>query len=302
MKKVDKMKPNTILVIKETDIEKIGIGTKRNIIQIQKTIKFEISRNINKFVTMLIVSSAIFLLSMVLTLIQENQNIPSPQDPVDYILGFLGFISILCLIVATSFGGSIIVEDFEKMTGNTLFPKISRGRLLAGRLVARTIYASLTIAFYYVLIAISTLIKYEILPFGIWESMLWAIYYTFALLCFTTFFSSIMNRSSTAMVMTFMFIMMVFGILTSIMMFSGVTIEPLFMLDYYANIITNCFDMPLERFKNRSYGMGPGGISDISFKAWSTPSAFGALVGMAIYSTILLATATYVYKYKQSKH
>ncbi|MCP4762428.1 MAG: ABC transporter permease [archaeon] len=302
MEKIEKLQMSSrVNSHSESKVKKIDTGTKRNFIQIEKTIKFEFSRNLNKLISMLITAAFIFLLSLLLILIQEYQEIPSPEDPVDYILDFLGFISLLSLVVAASFGGSIIAEDFEKLTGNLMFPKITRGRLLIGRLIARTIYASITIAFYYSLVAIATFLKYGILPGTIWLSMIWAIFYTFTLLCFTTFFSSIMNRSSTAMVMTILFVMMVFSILTMILMFTGITVEPLFMIDYYANIITNCFNMPTERFSEFSMGRMGGGGSMPTFQSWITPSVEGAIIGMGIYSAILLFIASIFYKRKQSE-
>ena len=97
--------------------------------------------------------------------------------------------------------------------------------------------------------------------------------------------------------------MVVFQLLTMILMFTGVTIEPLFMLTYYANIITSWFNMPAERFTEVGFG-GPPGMGPVmgdgpTFMSWATPSATGAIFGMAIYSIICIALAYIIYKRRQ---
>ncbi|MHA1730174.1 MAG: ABC transporter permease [Promethearchaeota archaeon] len=286
------------------DIEKTKSGTKRSIIQIQKTIEFEFQKNLSKFISMLLMSIGIFMLFLVVQLIQNAQGLDVPADPVDYFAGYLVMIDFLVLIIAVAFGGGIIVEDFEKDTGNLLFPKIQKNRLLIGRIIARYIYAAMCIVFYYVLVGITTLIIYERLPTIVWESMGWALLYTFAVFSFMILFSSFMNRVASAMIVGMMIVLMVFQLLTMILMFTGVTIEPLFMLTYYANIITRWFNMPEERFTEvgimGSPGMGPPGMRDgPTFMSWATPSVTGAILGMTIYSIICIALAYIIYKRRQ---
>lgn len=282
-------------------IEKTKSGAKRSVIQIQKTIEFEFQKNLSKFISMLLTTIGIFLLFLVIELIQSAQGSEVPADPTDYFSGYLMMIDFLILIIAVAFGGGIIAEDFEKDTGNLLFPKIQKDRLLIGRIIARYIYAAMCVIFYYVLIGIATLIIYESLPLIVWESMGWALLYTFAVFSFMILFSSFMKRAASAMIVGMLIILMVFQLLTIILMYTGVTIEPLFMLTYYANIITSWFNMPSERFTEVGLGMGPGGVRDgPTFMSWATPSATGAILGMTIYSIACIALAYFIYKRRQN--
>jgi ABC-type transport system involved in multi-copper enzyme maturation permease subunit len=227
-------------------IQKTKTGMKRRLIQIQKTVGFELKKNQSKFIAMLIISLGIYVLFLIINLIQEGKGAPLPADPIDYINTYFIMISFLIMIIAVTMGGGIIAEDFEKETGNLLFPKIQKNRLLAGRVIARYIYAAISVALFYVLIGITTLIKYDTLPAILWESMGWSLLYTFAVFSFIILFSSFMKRTATAMIVGMVFVLMVFELLSLILMFTGVTIEPFFMLNYYAKIITACFNMPAE--------------------------------------------------------
>jgi len=285
--------------------ERTHTGTKRSFLQIQKTIGFEFARNGKREITSLIISLAIFTLTLIIQIIQENQGAPVTEDPAVYFQGYLFMIDFLILIIAATFGGSIIAEDFEKQTGNLLFPKITKDRLLIGRIIARYIYSMSAVVFYYVLVAITTFIKYDGIPKIIWGSLGWALLYTFALLSFVTMFSALMKKSSTAMVSSILIVLIVFQLLTMILMYTGVTVEPFFMLTYYANIIRSWFNMPAtdERYTEFSFQGGPGGqmTDGNTYYSWSTPSASGAVIGMLVYSAICLTIAYLVFRRRQNK-
>ncbi|QEE14433.1 ABC transporter permease [Promethearchaeum syntrophicum] len=285
--------------------ERTKTGTKRSILQIRKTITFEFARNGRRAITSLFISFAIFALFLIVQIIQENQGSPVPEDPAEYFQGYLFMIDFLILIIAATFGGSIIAEDFEKQTGNLLFPKITKDRLLVGRIIARYIYSMAAVIFYYILVAITTFIKYDGIPKIIWGSLGWALLYTFALLSFVTMFSALMKRSSTAMISSILIVLIVFQLLTMILMYTGATVEPFFMLTYYANIIRSWFNMPADdqRFTEFSFRGGPSGqmTDGNTYMSWSTPSATGAVIGMLVYSAICLTIAYLVFRRRQNK-
>ncbi|MHA1777322.1 MAG: hypothetical protein DRO88_04835 [Promethearchaeia archaeon] len=284
--------------------EKINIGAYRGWIQIEKTISFEFVRNGKKLLAMIITSAGIFLLSLIIQLIQKNQGMDLPFEALDYFQNYLGMINFLILIIGTTFFGSIIAEDFEKETGNLIFPKIPKERLLLGRFIARYLYAFLSVAFYYLLVAIVTYVEYDGIPKIVWESMLWAEWYLFGIAAFFTMFSSIFKRSSTAMITGILSILIIFNLLSMIFMFSGVTVEPFYFLTYYANIITQWFHMPAadSRFQEIPFMRGPGAAASegSTYYQWITPSATGAIIGLGIYSIICLTIAYILFKRRQN--
>jgi len=281
--------------------QRTKIGTKRSYLQIEKTIKFEFLRTGKKMVSMLTMNFLIFALFLIIEIIDESNGAIPTEDPAEYFEGYLFMVSFIILIVASTFGGSIIAEDFEKNTGNLLFPKITKDRLLFGRLVARYFYAALAVSFYYVLVAVATFIKYDAIPKVVWGSLGWSLLYTFALLSFVTLFSALMKRSSSATIFSILIVLIVFQLLTMILMVTGVTIEPFFMLTYYSNIIINWFHMPEERYMELPFHRGPEGVSEETFYSWITPDATGAIIGMLVWSVVCLTIAYLVFRRRQNK-
>ncbi len=281
------------------EITKSRTGLKRSAIQIKATIIFEWRRNLKNLIIMLCVATAIYVLTLVINLIQEYRTGESPEDLVDYIKSFLFMIDFLILIIAAAFGGSIIAEDYHSQTGNLVFPKITKARLLTGRVIARYLYSALTVIFFYLLVIITTLIKYGSVSELVWVSMVWSLLYTFLVLSFVVFFSSFMKSTSATLITSILFILMVFNLANMILMFTGVEIEPFFILTYYASIITQSFAMPTTRFAE--FSMGFNGGHGPTFMSWITPSIEGAIIGMLIYSALLLIAAYFFFRRRQQK-
>lgn len=268
--------------------------------QVIKTVNFEAQRNLKKMIMMIVLSSLIFALSVYLQTLMDSE----PEKAIDYISSYLGMMNFLILIIALTLGSSMIVEDFEKQTGNLLFPKIEKSRLLIGRYITRWTYGVVAIFIYYAEIAIITYTKYDTLPSVFWNSFGWAILYYHLILSLVVFVSSILNRVATTSVMTLFLVLIVFNIVESILVFSEVKTEPLFLPTYYANLISASLDMPAERFRDISAAMmgirGPG-LDDRVFRQWITPSETGGFWGIVIYSALLLVSAYLIYRRKQSK-
>ncbi|MBD3228410.1 MAG: hypothetical protein GF329_09495 [Candidatus Lokiarchaeota archaeon] len=277
------------------EISKNKIGFKRGLTQVFDTIHFEFKKNLKKTIIMLLFFLFVFALNVVLQQFREFQGVDLPEDPVNYVQLYLDLIGLLIIISASGFAGGIIAEDYQKDTRNLLFPKINKTRLLAGRVISLYFLNILMVGFYYALVSIITFIKYSIVPISILTSMGWALFYNFTLFTFVTFISSVMKSSSVSIIVSLLVLLIVFNIVSSILIFTGVTeyVEPLFILTYYGNIISNCLDMPDPRY-GIIYGRpGPGAPE---FTSWITPSFKGAAVGLIIHSAIFLGTAYILFK------
>ncbi|MHA1417821.1 MAG: ABC transporter permease [Candidatus Heimdallarchaeaceae archaeon] len=285
----------------ESKFEKTPVGFMRSLDQVGATTKFELRRNVKNSIISLFVAGFIFVLSLVINLITESRLGESPETATEYITSYLGMISFFILIIATMFGGNIIALDYDKQTGNLLFPKITKGRLFVGRLIARYVLSALAVIFYYILVVIVAAFKYTDLPVETWASLGWALLYTFLVLSLVIFFSSFMKKTSTAIVVSLVMVLMVFNLGSTILSITGVTIEPLFILTYYSRIITQSFAMPTERFVEGFLGgPHPGGDAPTVMQ-WITPSVEGAIIGMLIYSAILLVAAYFLFRRRQQK-
>ncbi len=276
---------------------------KKTVMQVKQTIKFEFIRNRGKFLAMVITSLSLFALNLIIELISENQGALRTEDVIEYFTGYLGMLSLLILIIGTTFGGNMIAMDFEKHTGNLLFPKITKGRLMVGRVISRYVMAAASLFMYYLPTAIITYIYFGEIPGAVWESFGWAAYYQLMVLSFVIFFSSFMKRSSGASTLSLLILLIVFNLIQMLVTVAGVTAEPFFILTYFGNIITFSFNMPEVRSVIGPIGgHGPGGAAigeDVT--NWLTPSRTGAAIGMGIYTVVLLGAAYFIYRRRQNK-
>ncbi len=292
----------------QTEIKKSKIMTIQDIIyfgsrQIGSTIKFEFIRN--KMSLLIATGSSVFiyLLFLVIDLIQQGRGVELPESNIDYITGnYLGMIfPFLIMIIGITLGASIICEDYQKDTGNLIFPKTTKFRLLTGRLIARFLYAIVAVTVYYLLISITTLAYYGTISTLIFASWGWALLYTLAVFSVVVFFSSIMKSNAGTIILSILMLLIVFSMIESILRFTGSSIEPLFILTYYSNIITAIFDMPVDRFAESTFH-GPGGGGDgIAVFSWSTPSIGGAVAGMLTYTTLLITSSYLLFQFRQKK-
>ena len=290
-----------LIIVKDMDVDREKAGLKRNISQIGNTITFEFKRNLRNFIIMLIIFVSVFSLLLLISELQLAQDVALPNDPVDYVGNYLTqFFGFLIIISASLFGGSIIVEDFKKQTGNLLFPKISKTRLLIGRLTSRYALNAICVMFYYILIGIITFAKYGEIPITLWASLGWALLYTFTILTFVTFMSSIMRSTSATIIVSILFLLIVFNIVMMILRFAGLTMEPLFLLTYYEGIISGSLSMPNPRYAEIMMPT-PGGGDPVTFTQWLTPTEPAALIGMVIYASVFLVLVYFIYQRRQSK-
>ncbi|MCF2140223.1 MAG: hypothetical protein K9W44_09245 [Candidatus Lokiarchaeota archaeon] len=263
----------------------------RRITQIIDTIYFEIQLNIRKMIILGIVALGIFILSLFLGLWQLNNNSEAFPTVESYILNYLSFIRLFILILAVSYGSNMIVIDFQEQTGNIIFPKISKDRLFLGRFLSRIIQGGIIILFYYWLILIPIYFEFHLIPIDFWKSLGFALFYFVDLLAFCILFSAIAKRTSGAVIISLLIIIIAFPIINSI--FSLTTdFEPLFLLDYYGNIISSILNMPEPRFSSIE-------IEGLTIYTWFTPSVRDALIGLSIYLLIMLGIAFIIYFFRQ---
>ena len=277
----------------------LSIGSR----QIGSTIKFEFIRNKLKLLIAAGASVFVYLLTLIITLIQLQRGMELPETNIDYITGnYLTMLfPFLVLVIAVTLGSSIISEDYQKDTGNLIFPKTTKARLLIGRIIARFIYSIVAVTSYYILVGITTLIYYGTISSLFFASWGWALLYTFAVFSVVVFFSSFMKSNAGTIILSILLMLLVFNLSEQILRMTGVELEPLFILTYYSNIISQIFDMPTERYAEINFGGAPGRGEGITVYQWVTPSITGAVLGMLIYSVILISISYIIFRYRQKK-
>ena len=272
----------------------------RVVIQIGDTIFFEFRKNLKKLLFLLGFTAVFIYLNMFLVKgLMADLGIEDPETIKDYVSQQFAFFSTLLTISAAAFFGSIIVEDAEKRTGNIMFPKIGKDRLIVGRFIAIYLMFSFLILIYYASVVLTALSIYsDPIPKELWESFGWALFYALALSSFVTFISSISKSVNISVVLSILFLLIVFDIGTTIIMFSGSKIEPLFILTYHSNIITAVFDFPEQRYIEMDIYQGFEQLEGNIYRIWITPSVEGAFWALLIYTVGSLLLAYIFYRRK----
>lgn len=290
--------------IEEFHVERQKVGLRRDITQIRDTINFELRRNFNRFIVVLLTYLGFFILGVLIIESSESLGLPIPADSAEYVKGYLeGQFGFLLIISGAAFGGSIIAEDYHKQTNNLLFPKTSKANLLVGRLISRYLLMAGCLLFYYLLVAGITFIKYEEIPLTILNSFGWALYFTLAILAFLTMLSSLLKNTSITIILGIMITLIVFEMIPMILSMAGLLdnneLPMLFILTYYGRIVAASLAMPDQRYSVQSFQMIEG--DPIETTIWLTPSEIGAFFGIFISISVFLVIAYLRYKKRQSK-
>ncbi len=288
----------------DTELERQKIGIRRDLIQIADTITFELKKNLKKLYVMLFVYFSLFMLSFAMNeFLWDLMGEFAPTNSATLMSNYIGgFFTMALLISCATFAGPIIAEDFYRQTGNLLFPKITKSKLLIGRLVSNYILNAICIVFFYTLVSIVAFIKYGEVSTTIFNSIGWALLYTMVLISFVTFLSSFMKNASFTIITSIFFVLIIMEMIPFILAYSGVLKNnetPMFFLfNYFGLIIGQSLAMPIERYGPLPQG-GFGGGEEI--KTWLTPNELGALLGMIIYILFFLSFAYIIYRSRQSK-
>lgn len=269
------------------------ISSKRQIQQIMDTISFEIKRNIRKIIFMGIVIIIFHSISIYLFNLQEQKGMYGENPTIlSFIMTFMFPINILIVIIAISFGGSMLVVDFQGNTGNLLFPKISRGRILVGRFIAGIIISSTLMILFYSIIGFGTLLKFSEIPNSLWISLGWSLLYMMMNLSFVVLFSSFLKKNSSVVILSMLFLLVFFDFVLILLPFLS-SIEPLFIPAYYGKIITGCFNAE----DVRAVTVTVGTTSEMTL--WSSPSSVESIIGMLLFTVIFLSLANLLYRKRQ---
>ena len=145
---------------------------------------------------------------------------------------YISFAELLILIGATLFSSVTLVSEFEERTSLMLFTKpIRKSSIFLGKFVAAFILNAVLMLFYYIVSAIMVAIKTGGFTDNIFPSFGLCLIYIFSLTGIAIFFSSLMKKSSSASILTFVFILLVPAIIQIVVSVAG-NIDPWFMLNY----------------------------------------------------------------------
>ena len=127
----------------------------------------------------------------------------------------------LASLGAVFFAGDAIAGEFESKTGYILLTNpVRRTTLWVGKYLACSIAVALLMMFSYLITAVALLAIYTEIPFEMYQSFGLALLFAGAFVSVTFFFSSISKGAMGATVMTLLLVLVLFGIIESILMFT----------------------------------------------------------------------------------
>ena len=165
---------------------------------------------------------------------------------------YIGVSSWLMLLGATLFSASSLVAEFEERTALVLFTKpIRKGSIFMGKMFASYALNLGFVILYYIVASVAIAIKTGGFTPNIFASIGYCTLYILALTGIAMMFSALMKKSSSASILTFVFILLVpsiIGIAIAIISFSsgGDTPDMWYILDYASQAVATSISGPVE--------------------------------------------------------
>lgn len=156
---------------------------------------------------------------------------------------FMSAVPFMILLSATLFASGAIVSEFEDRTGLFLFTKpIKKWSIYIGKGTAACLLGFAFVAIYYVVVAAVSFIVTGSLTSEFLVSFMLALLYTFATTGVAVMLSSMVKKSSTAAILTFVMLLMIFTIISTVLSMNS--IETWFMLDEASTAMADCITNP----------------------------------------------------------
>jgi len=162
------------------------------------------------------------------------------------------FMFLAVLSVSILFSG-IICSDYKEKTGVTVYPLISKLKILIGKFVANFLILLIVCTVYYLLMGLYNYYFYGDILHTIFISFNLLILYLLALSSFTTFLSSFMPSAISVFSIITGYLITGILIIDPILIGLRIKIEPLFSITYLFNIILYVYYpnfTSIERYNN----------------------------------------------------
>lgn len=153
---------------------------------------------------------------------------------------YASFAYLLILMAATLFSATSIASEYEERTALILFVRpVRRSSIYFGKFLASVIVITAYMIVYYVIAALVSIVLGGSVPGNFWVSLCLSLCYMIAAVGIALLLSSFFKKSSTASIMTFITLLLIISLITSMLILAGLdgAYETWFMLDTAANDI-----------------------------------------------------------------
>ncbi len=162
---------------------------------------------------------------------------------------YVSFVSMLALLGATLFASTSLTSEFEERTALVLFTKpIRRSSIFLGKFLTSFMINAVIMAVYYIAVAIlSSVLSGKVSP-HLLESYGYLVMYIFAVTGIAVMFSSLMKKSSSSAVLTFIFLMLGPSLILSILMIAqgGSAEDYWYFINSAESAISSCINQSVD--------------------------------------------------------
>lgn len=219
------------------------------------------------------------LIIILLTAVPPLLGYDLPSNDKSFIIQYLSFVNTLIVIAVTIFSSGALVSEFEERTGFLMFPRpVKRRTIFAGKYLASFLVCSTSIALYYLVSAILSLIFTGSVYFDILYSFGLALLFIISASGLAFLLSAVMQKGSTAAILTFATLFLIMPMLEGVMSF--VNTDPFFMLNYAGGAVSNI----INGFTTEVVSVGPG----MTFTVYYPQAVISALV-MIVWAVVTSA-------------
>ena len=229
----------------ETVLSKRNVDFKDDLRQAFIVAKYEIMKFLSGkkiFIFGAIVIGTLAILGIVM-FVWGNNDIKTEEG----VYNFVSFSELLFLIGATLFSSVTLVSEFEERTALMLFTKpIRKGSIFGGKFIAAFVLNVAFMAVYFMVSAILVAIKTGGFTANVFVSMGYCIIYIFALTGIAMLFSALMKKSSSASILTFVFLLLIPDIVSIVIALAADTTDVWYMIGNASLTIPYSINGPVE--------------------------------------------------------
>jgi len=262
---------------------------KKAIRPIQSTIWLELKLQKLKFIIISSISIVLFILTSVIPYI-SSPFFFLPSDQATYMHYSTSFYLFMVILSTGIFFSSIICSEYQKKTGLTIFPLISKKKLIIGKYIANYILMIGIGVIYFSCIGIFSYYFYGgPILYTIFISFSFLALYLLALASFTTFFSSFMRSTLPVFAIIAGYLLLGGLVIDPVLRSLGANLEPLYSLSYLYSIVQYTFYpnfSSIERYNELG-------------NLWMFPSAEGTIIMLTIYAIVFFLLAYLIFRRRQ---
>ena len=161
----------------------------------------------------IIMITSLLLLSIANIIFMDNPTVNSVYS------SFISFVSLLALLGATLFTSTTLSSEFEERTALVLFTKpIKKSSIFLGKILIAFALNVAIFAIYYIVTTLVGLIITHDISIDLLASFGYLVTYIFTLTGIAVMFSSLMKKSSSASILTFVFVLLVPSLILAVIM------------------------------------------------------------------------------------